>query len=75
MKACFPSLHMGTDHPVNTVPIGESEGGKAEALGLLHQLIGMARPFEERKVALAPEGNVHVSSYQLSAVSIQLTDY
>ena len=39
---------MGTDDPVNTIPIGEGQGGKTEALGLFHKLIGMARPFEER---------------------------
>jgi hypothetical protein len=60
---------MGTDDPVNTIPIGEGQGGKTEALGLFHKLIGMARPFEERKVALAPERNVHIS--KLSAVSHQ----
>src|SRR2546428_12232401 len=49
---------MRANDPIDTIAVGESQGRKTEAMSLFDQLIRVARPFEEGKIALAPERNV-----------------
>ena len=48
-------LHMGLDQAVDPVAIRQGQTGEPERGGGLHQLLGMTRPFEKRKMTLAPE--------------------
>src|SRR3990172_3301881 len=54
----FPRLHMRPHGTVNAVTVRKRQRRHAEPMRFLYQLVGMARAFEKRKVALAPEGNV-----------------
>jgi len=47
-------LDVGADHAVHAVAIGQRERAHAEPMGLLDQLLGVARALEEREVRLAP---------------------
>src|SRR3989442_5593211 len=64
---------MRANDPIETIAVGESQGRKTAAMSLFDQLIRVACPFEEGKIALAPERNVgrHVNkrSDQLSLTS------
>ena len=58
MEAQLPGLHVRTNDPVDAVAIGKSQRPQSEAVGLCHQLVGMTRAFEERKVAFAPQRTI-----------------
>src|SRR5262249_22127287 len=54
--ACF---FVRPDDAVHAVAIGEGERPEPEPVRFLDELVGMARAFQEREVALAPERDVH----------------
>jgi hypothetical protein len=58
LQPYFPRLYMGAHDTVDTVAVRERERGQAKPIGFIHELIGVARAFEERKITLAPERNV-----------------
>ena len=49
------ALHVRAHDAVDTVSIRQSQSRQSESMGLLDQLIRMARAFKERKITLAPE--------------------
>ena len=58
MQAQLPGLHMGSHDAVDAVPVGQAKRPDTELRRPLQQLLGMARPLQERVVALAVEGHV-----------------
>ena len=55
---------------VDAVPVGEHQGGNAQFPAALHQLIGVAGPLQEGKIALAPQRYVgHVPAPLLTPPS------
>src|SRR6266542_423074 len=58
LEPYFPRLHMRAHDTVDAVAVRERERGQAKPIGFIHELIGMARAFEKRKITLAPERNV-----------------
>ena len=54
----FPGADVGPHDAVHPVAVGEGQGGKPQAPAGLHQFLGMAGPFQEGVIALAPEGRV-----------------
>src|SRR6266545_3639159 len=51
----FARSYVRAHDTVHSVPIGQSNRGQTQPARLFHQLIRMARAFEERKITLAPE--------------------
>jgi hypothetical protein len=58
MEAKLPRLYVRADDPVDAVAVGKGKRLEAKTMGLVHQFVGMARPFEEREVTLAPQRNI-----------------
>ena len=58
VQAQFPGLHVGAHGAVDAVPVGQAERLDPQLRRPLQQLLGMARPLQERVVALAVEGRV-----------------
>ncbi len=54
----FAGFDVGAHRAVHPVPVREGQSLQAQFVGSLHQLLGVARAFQEREVALAPEGGV-----------------
>ena len=55
---------------VDAVPVGEHQGGNAQFPAALHQLLGVAGPLQEGKIALAPQRYVgHVPAPLLTPPS------
>ena len=54
----FARFHVRAHDAVDAVSIRQSQSRQSEPMGLLDQLIRMARAFKERKITLAPEGCV-----------------
>jgi len=58
VDAQFLGPLVGADESIDAIAIGECEGADAEAVGFLHEFVGVAGSFEEGVDALAPEGGV-----------------
>ena len=54
----FARFHVRAHDAIDAVSIRQSQSRQSESMGLLDQLIRMARAFEERKITLAPEWHV-----------------
>ena len=54
----LPGADVGPDDAVHAVSVGEGQGGNAHVPAGFDQFLGMAGPFQEGVVALAPEGRV-----------------